>query len=78
MVDTAWRGDSVMGRLLGAAAVAGPRFRLAVMAKVLELDPEAFLAAVERAVRAGVLVVAPEDGEGWFADEGARHGPRVS
>ena len=52
--------------------MAGPRFRLVVMAKVLELDPGDCLAAVDRAVRAGVLVIAPDAGEGWFADEGAR------
>ena len=72
MVDSVWRGDSVVGRLLAAAAVAGPRFRLVVLAKVLELDQDACLAAVERAVGAGVLVVGQQDGEGWFADEEAR------
>ena len=62
----------MVARLLGAAALAGPRFRLVVVAKVLELDPGDCLAAVDRAVRAGVLVVAPDAGEGWFAAEGAR------
>ena len=52
--------------------MAGPRFRLVVMANVLELDPGDCLAAVDRAVRAGVLVIAPDAGEGWFADEAAR------
>ena len=61
-----------MARLLGAAAIAGPRFRLVVMAKVLELDPGDCLVAVDRAVRAGLLVIAPDAGEGWFADEDAR------
>lgn len=52
--------------------MAGPRFRLVVVARVLGLDPGEYLAAVDRAVRAGVLAVAPDAGEGWFADEGAR------
>ncbi|QBR92031.1 helix-turn-helix transcriptional regulator [Nocardioides euryhalodurans] len=73
-MDAARVGDSQLGRLLGAAAVAGPHFRLVVLAKVLQLDPDACLAAVDRAVRAGVLVLAPEGGEGWFADEQTRRG----
>jgi DNA-binding CsgD family transcriptional regulator len=64
--------DPGVARLLEAAALAGQRFRLVVVAKVLGLDPGDCLVAVDRAVRAGVLVVAPDAGEGWFADEGAR------
>ena len=52
MVTTAWDDDPVVARLLGAAAVAGPRFRLVVMADVLGLDPGDCLAAVDRAVHA--------------------------
>ena len=72
MVSTAWDDDPVVARLLGAAAVAGPRFRVVVMANVLELDAGDCLAAVDRAVRAGVLVIAPDAGEVSFADEGTR------
>ena len=71
-MTTAWADDPVVARLLGAAALAGPRFRLVVMAKVLELEAGACLAAMDRAVRAGMLVIAPDAGEGWCTDEGAR------
>jgi DNA-binding CsgD family transcriptional regulator len=64
--------DPLVGRLLRAAAVAGPRFRLVVMAEVLEMSPETCLTSVERAVRAGVLVVEPEEGVCRFVDEQAR------
>ena len=64
--------DPLVARVLGAAAVAGPRFRLAAMARVLEMDPGDCFAAVDRAVGAGVLVIAPDAGEGWFVDEGVR------
>jgi hypothetical protein len=55
-MTTAGRDDPVVAGLLRAAAVAGERFSLTVMAKVLDLDPRDCLAAVDRAVRAGVLV----------------------
>lgn len=71
-MTTAGADDPVMDRLLGVAAVAGPRFRLPVVAKVLARDTGDGLAAVDRAVRTGVLVTAPETGEGWFADEDGR------
>ena len=71
-MTTAAHDDPGLARLLGAAAVAGERFRLTVLARVLELDPAGCLAAVDRAVRAGVLVTAPDAGEGWFADDAAR------
>ncbi|WP_169743368.1 helix-turn-helix domain-containing protein [Knoellia sinensis] len=71
-MTSTWAEDPVVARLLGAAAVAGPRFRLVVVAKVLELDAGDGLAAVDRAVRAGVLALAPDAGEGWFTGEGAR------
>ena len=64
--------DALVDRVLGAAAVAGERFRLSVLARVLELDAHDGLAPVDRAVRAGALVIAPEAGEGWFADDAAR------
>lgn len=59
-------------RLLAAAAVAGGRVRLGVLAAVLDLSPAACLAAVDEASRRGVLVLSPADGEAWFADEGLR------
>src|SRR3712207_1359071 len=65
-------GLPVSDRVLSAAAVAGERFRLSVLARVLEADAHGGSAAVDRAVRAGVLVIAPDAGEGWFADDGAR------
>ncbi len=61
-----------MARLLGAAAMAGPRFQLVVVARVLELETGDCLAAADRAVRAGELVIEPDAGEGWFASEGDR------
>ena len=61
-----------MERLLGAASVAGPRFPLSLVARVLELDPAECLAAVDRAVASGVLATDPGTGEGWFADDDAR------
>lgn len=61
-----------MERVLGAAAVAGPRFPLGLVARVLELDPADCLAAVDRAVRAGVLATDPDTGTGWFVDDEAR------
>jgi DNA-binding CsgD family transcriptional regulator len=64
--------DPLVDRVLAAAAVAGERFRLSVLARVLELDPAVGPAAVDRAFRAGVLVIAPDAGEAWFADDAAR------
>jgi DNA-binding CsgD family transcriptional regulator len=71
-VTLAWRDDAVVARLLGAAALAGPRVRLVTLARVLGLDPEDCRAVVDRAVDAGVLGTAPDAGEAWFADEAAR------
>jgi DNA-binding CsgD family transcriptional regulator len=64
--------DSVADRVVCAAAVAGERFRLSVLVRVVELDADSVLAALDRAVRAGTLVTAPDGGEGWFADDAAR------
>jgi DNA-binding CsgD family transcriptional regulator len=71
-MTTAAADDPVLDRLLGVAAVSGQRSRLAVVARVLDLDAGEGLAVVDRAVRAGVLVASPEDGEVWFVDEQAR------
>ena len=75
-MTTAGADDPVMDRLLDVAAACGPRFRLDVVAEVVAdlagVDAREGLAAVDRAVRAGVVVVAPGTGEAWFADEGAR------
>ncbi|MGW6199009.1 LuxR C-terminal-related transcriptional regulator [Kribbella sp. NPDC055110] len=58
--------------LLGAAAVAGERVRLDVLQRVVDLPPKDFLDALDALVRAGVLVVAADVGEAWFADESVR------
>jgi DNA-binding CsgD family transcriptional regulator len=71
-VATAGRDEEVRARLLGAAALGGERVRVAVMARVLELDPVVCLAAVDRMVHEGVLVTTPDAGEVWFADDVAR------
>ncbi|WP_107773951.1 helix-turn-helix domain-containing protein [Nocardioides sediminis] len=74
-MTTAGADDPVMDRLLDVAAACGPRFRLDVVAEVvadlLGTDQREGLAAVDRAVRAGLVVVAPGTGEAWFADERA-------
>ncbi len=71
-MTTAAADDPVLDRLLDVVAVAGPRCRLAVVARVLDLDPGEGLAVVDRTVRAGVLVAEPGTGEVWFVDENAR------
>lgn len=75
-MTTAGADDPVMDRLLDVAAACGPRFRLDVVTEVVAdlagTDAREGLAAVDRAVRAGVVVVTPGTGEAWFADEGAR------
>lgn len=65
-------GDLDVDRLLAAAAVAGGRVRLGVLATVLEVPPAACLAGLDDASRRGVLVLSPADGEAWFAEEPVR------
>lgn len=65
----AGRNAPDVDRLLAAAAVAGGRVRLAVLAAVLELPPQACLTTMEEAARRGTLVLSPAAGEAWFADE---------
>ncbi|WP_371401575.1 LuxR C-terminal-related transcriptional regulator [Kribbella sp. NBC_00662] len=64
--------DAVAGRVLSAAAVAGERVRLDVLARVVDESAGEVLVAVDALVRSGALVVAPDAGEAWFADETAR------
>lgn len=64
--------DPDVDRLLAAAAVAGGRVRLGVLATVLGLPPPACLATLDEAARRGVLVLSPAEGEAWFADEDVR------
>lgn len=59
-------------QLLRAAAVAGERARLDILARVLDEPGGDVLAAVDTLVRTGALVAAPDVGEVWFADEAAR------
>jgi DNA-binding CsgD family transcriptional regulator len=65
-------GDPVAEQVLGAAAVAGERVRLDVLNRVVDLPDGDFLAAVDALVRTGALVVAPDSGDAWFADESTR------
>ncbi|WP_350276942.1 LuxR C-terminal-related transcriptional regulator [Kribbella sp. HUAS MG21] len=58
--------------LLAAAAVAGDRVRLDVLQQVVAMPPGDFLAAVDTLVRSGALVLPPDSGEAWFADESVR------
>jgi hypothetical protein len=51
--------------LLGAAAVAGPEVRPALLARVAGLEPSAVLDLLERAARAGVLVAPAEPLGAW-------------
>ncbi|MET9272649.1 LuxR C-terminal-related transcriptional regulator [Kribbella sp. NPDC003557] len=55
-----------------AAAVAGPRVRLDVLQRVAALPSDEFAAAIDVLIRSGALVVAPDTGESWFADESVR------
>ncbi|MEI8411193.1 MULTISPECIES: helix-turn-helix transcriptional regulator [unclassified Kribbella] len=64
--------DPIADQVLGAAAVAGERVRLEVLSRVVDLPADDFLAAIDALVRTGVLVIAPDSGEAWFADEAAR------
>jgi len=64
--------DPTADQVLGAAAVAGERVRLEVLTRVVDLPAGDFLAAIDTLVRTGALVMAPDSGEAWFADEAAR------
>ena len=55
-----------------AAAVAGPRIRLDVLQRVAGLTGDEFASAVDVLIRGGAIVVAPDTGESWFADESVR------
>ena len=64
--------DPVADQVLGAAAVAGERVRLDVLKRVVDVSAGDFLTAVDAVVRTGALVVAPDSGEAWFADDSTR------
>ncbi|MER7250049.1 helix-turn-helix transcriptional regulator [Kribbella sp. NPDC000426] len=64
--------DRVADQLLRAAAVAGERVRLHILARVLDEPSGDVLIAVDTLVRTGALVAAPDVAEVWFADEAAR------
>lgn len=59
-------------QVLRAAAVAGERVRLDVLQQLVGLPPDDLLEAVDALVRSGTLVLAPDSGEAWFADESVR------
>jgi hypothetical protein len=67
--------DPIPDQVLGAAAVVGERVRLDVLSRVVDLPAGDFLAAIDALVRTGALVLAPDAGEAWFADDETRRSP---